>query len=474
LLRLLLLQDLLEFTAAFTQLPRGLAVKLTPSRLLPAGHLLLLAAAQQLRSSSSSSSSSSSRDRRSNAANRTCFTPVQISLWMTHLSQIFKRPASPGTSPSSYKSSWSPDWELPYELRKQLATALLDYSGELRGQQGAWTPSALVSATVAAQELGLVAATGREWWAVVEETVLQDLESYKPAQLVRVLQCMAAAQYQPDPGAMEMHWLPAITGWFGSSSSSSSSSSLTGYRSAPEKRAAAAAAVLMVPQLIDLLEVLANLSHKPKDNAWWEAYQVTLQQQTRAVQQQQRWERQQQQQAVLSVQEVVRMVWSTGKLRLELKPTMLSCLLYQLELQPQQLQQLSSKQCVDVFVGLSKLVPKTPGVLQPRLYRELCEVLPNKWLGYKDITNLIRCMGGIADGTSEGSITGALISAAASNSSSSSRQQQQQLVAPRGVVLHLLSAAEPYLEKMQGRALSMLLWGVRKMGVQPPEGFLRR
>jgi hypothetical protein len=393
---------------------------------------------------------------------------VQISVWMAHLSQIFSRPTSPGTSATSYKSSQQPDWELRYEQRKQLATALLDYTGELRGQQGAWTPSALVPMLVAAQELGLVAATGREWWAVVTETVLLDLEAYWPAQLVQVLQCMAAAQYQPDAGAMEVHWLPAITGWFASSSSSSSSNA-AGWKSV--RGQLSAAAPLTVPQLIDLLEALANLSHKPKDNAWWDAYQATLQQQCLALQQQQ------QQRSVLSVQQVVRMIWSTGKLRLEPKPAMLSWLLHQLELQPQQLQQLSPKQCVDVFVGLSKLVPKTPGGLQPRLYRDLCEVLPAKWLGYKDITNLIRCMGGIADGTSEGSVTGALVSAMAGNGSSSSssgQQQQQQLVAPQAVVLHLLSAAEPYLGKMQGRALSMLLWGVRKMGVQPPEEFLRR
>jgi hypothetical protein len=156
---------------------------------------------------------------------------------------------------------------------------------------------------------------------------------------------------------------------------------------------------------------------------------------------------------------------------------MLAWLLRQLELQPTQLQQLSPKQCVDVFVGLSKLVPKTPGVLQPGLYRVLCEVLPTKWLGYKDITNLIRCMGGIADGTADGAVTGALVAPltkSSSSSSSSSSGQQQQLVAPQAVVLHLLSAAEPHLGKLQGRALSMLLWGVRKMGVQPSQDWLRR
>jgi hypothetical protein len=340
----------------------------------------------------------------------------------------------------------------------------------------------------AAQELGLAAAVGQEWWAVVQEAVLLNIEAYWPAQLVKVLQCMAAAKFQPDVASMELQWMPAVSGWFVSSSSSSSGGGGSRSRRVGGKVVRgqqAAAAPLTVPQLIDLLEVLAQLSHKPKELVWWEGYQETLQQQCEALQQQQQQQQQegvasQQQGVVLAAEQIVRVIWSTGKLRLEPKSSVLSWLLQQLEQQPQQLQQLSSKQCVDLFVGLNKLVPKTPGVLNPKLYRDLCELLPARRLGYKDISNLIRCMGGIADSVAGGGVSGALISAALSGGGSSSsskrqrQQQQQQLIAPESVVLHLLGAVEAYLDKLQGRALSMLLWGVRKMAVHPPENWLRR
>jgi hypothetical protein len=187
----------------------------------------------------------------------------------------------------------------------------------------------------------------------------------------------------------------------------------------------------------------------------------------------------------------------------------------QLELQPGQLQQLTAADRVDLIVGLSKLVPKLPGVLQPDLYCLICEgFLGHETLKARDVSNIIRSMGSIADSTMSGGVSGALVAQLLSGQAGegvaratdtvlpgeigssaavageditqqlhegpeaetlpSHQHQQQKLLPPEAVVESLLDVVEPQLKFLQSRAMAMLLWGVRKLGYQARDQWLLR
>ena len=53
-------------------------------------------------------------------------------------------------------------------------------------------------------------------------------------------------------------------------------------------------------------------------------------------------------------------------------------------------------------------------------------------------------------------------------------QRQQPLLPPAPLVVWLLECVEPRMAELSGQALTMMLWGLRKLGHIPPQHWLDR
>ncbi|KAF8062942.1 hypothetical protein HT031_003781 [Scenedesmus sp. PABB004] len=427
--------ELVLVCGALAQLPAALPAELAAELLLPPGQRLLAAATRQLREGG---------PRRAAAAEACCFTPAQASQWLAALARMLGGAAAPAA-------------------RDALAAPLLGYLAATQGVPGAWPPRALVPLLSAAAQLGLPAAAGPEWWAAALAALLAELPAYAPHQVLAVLQAMASGGFRPDPELLEQRLLPVLAGGFGQAGAG-------GGAKQPRP--------FSLPQLLDLADALAQLRHAPRSEAWWASYQAAvlckvgrgLQQQVR---QQKRQQEQQQQESGsggeqrMAAAQAARLLWAAGQLRLQPRRELLTAALAALAAEPNLSGALTNRQLVGLFVGLSALAPGAPGALQPQLYGRICRALRGqrrrRWRP-ADVTNLVRCIGALADAAAGGGAGDAEEAAA------------QPLLPPPGLVDQLLAEVEPALEVglLRGRALASLMSGLRKLGHRPGQDWLDR
>jgi hypothetical protein len=275
---------------------------------------------------------------------------------------------------------------------------------------------------------------------------------------------------------------------------------------------------------------LAALKHFPQlpggtRDDWWEAYQAAFdraagqQQQQRQQQQQQQWQQrqqrrqqqmeavpewqrawveqqlaaplqQQQQQQRFNASLAVKVLWAAGRLKVTPNHKLLSLLLQQLQ---GNLQGVEQKQVIGVIVGLASIfkdgAAAAAAVLSSEGYQELCQAVMQQGGQLPqpdDMANLLRCFGSIAASTAaaaaaDGNAGGAMgvdgdggTAAGQDGRRQQQQQQQEQLLPPEYVIEWLLDAVEPCMSQLTDSSLTMMLWGLRKLGHMPTQHWLDR
>jgi len=236
------------------------------------------------------------------------------------------------------------------------------------------------------------------------------------------MECMAQAGCEPEPEFLEQYLLPGVSLW---SSSNLEQQQQQQQQQRRQRHTARCTAAGPTPERASAGKppaVLGTPEAQAQDDLLVGGSQDSLLQQAQLQkvpasvqpqqQQDQAWPAAAATAAAASSPTAVgcKLLWCMGRLRLEPKPQLFSWLLLQLELQPDQLQQMKAADRVDLIVGLSRLVPKLPGVLQPDLYCLICEGFAgHQRLKAMEVANIIRSMGSIADSTTAGAVSGALV-----------------------------------------------------------------